>query len=199
MNNWAKNKKLLLILLLVLVVPLLVIVVRQIQELRGRVAGSGEVGLRFFPGSGTFNPGQAVTLKIALYRLANRAINISGAEAVVNVSDKFSINSVNCEPPFDSLPFTRISGQSITVMCAIASTDNPVAIEMNDLPFARLNLTVVSSAVSGAAPIVFTSTKATEANITGQAPDVSTAGVTGDFTIGQGGSQQLEDEDVNEL
>src|SRR3989338_8396103 len=109
MNNWAKNKKLLLILLLVLVVPLLVIVVRQIQELRGRVAGSGEVGLRFFPGSGTFNPGQAVTLKIALYRLANRAINISGAEAVVNVSDKFSINSVNCEPHFNILPFTRIN------------------------------------------------------------------------------------------
>ena len=78
MEKLGKNKKLILVIVLALVVPLLVMAARQIQELRGRAAGSNEVGIRFSPESGTFSPGQQVTVKIAMHKLAQRSINVYG-------------------------------------------------------------------------------------------------------------------------
>ncbi|OGG02135.1 hypothetical protein A2W14_02730 [Candidatus Gottesmanbacteria bacterium RBG_16_37_8] len=181
------NKKLILVILLALVLPLLVLAARQIQDTRKRAAGSNEVGMRFSPASGTFTAGEQVRVKVVMHKLATRTINVSGVQAVLNVSDKFNIDSVQCEAPFNALPFVRINGQSVTLMCAIASVANPVAVTSADLPFASLNLTVADAAVDGPAPIAFSSTRATEAGIAGQAPDVSTAGTTGDYNIGGGG------------
>src|SRR3989338_3969530 len=187
MKSVRKNKKLILIILLAGLLPLLILAARQIQELRGRAAGTSEVGVRLTPSSGTFNPGEQMTLKIAMHKLATRAINVSGAQAQILVSDKFTINSASCEAPFNSLPFTRITGQNITVMCAISSAETPVAVTAADLPFATLNLTVAGSAVAGSGPVTFTSTRVTEAGVSGQAPDVSTAGESGNYDVGGGG------------
>lgn len=190
MNNILKDKKLrkkLTITGLLLVLPLIVLGALQVQNLVKRAAGSNEVGMRFTPSSGVLTPGQQITVKVAMHKLALRTINVSGAQAVIDVSSKFVIDSADCEAPFNGLPFTKINGQSVTIMCAIATTANPVPVNSSDLVFAQLNLTVLNSAGEGNAEIGFTSTRVTEAGIPGQAPDVSTAGTGATFSISSSG------------
>lgn len=183
-----KNKQILITLLLALALPLLVIAAMQIQELRKQAAGTNEVMVQLSPASGNFSSGETVTIKTTLSNTAQRAINISGAQAVLSVDSKFTINSATCLSPFNGLPFTKISGTTVTVMCAIGTGSTPIAVTSAELPFAQLSLTVTGSAVDGAASIAFTSTRATEAGIGGQAPDVSKGGDAGNFTIGSGGT-----------
>lgn len=180
------NKQLLLIVLLALALPLLVIAAMQIQELRKHAAGTNEVAVKLSPASGNFSSGQTMTIKMTLSNTAQRTINISGAQAVLSVDGKFTINSATCLSPFNGLPFTKINGTSVTVMCAIGTGSTPIAVTSAEVPFAQLSLTVAGSAANGAAPIAFTSTRATEAGIAGQAPDVSTGGEAGSYTIGSG-------------
>src|SRR3989344_8793758 len=86
-----ENNKLLLILILVIILPILIIASKQVQDIRNRAAGSNEVGMRLTPSTGTFQPGQQITVKVAMHKLAQRTINISGAQSVLNVNNKFNI------------------------------------------------------------------------------------------------------------
>ena len=174
----------LILLLVVLALPIFIFVVGRVNlDIRNRAAGTNEIGIGFTPGSGSYAPGTAVTVKIALHKLAQRSIIVSGAQAVINVNEKFVINGAACEAPFNGLPFTKINGTAVTVMCAVGAGSQPVSVGTADVAFASLSLTVDSYAQDGTAALAFTSTRATEAGIAGQAPDVSTAGTAANFTI----------------
>lgn len=186
-----KNIKTLIILLFVVIaLPILLLAASTIQDIRNRAAGTNEVAIKFSPSSGSFSATGPLSVKVVMSNLAGRAIKVSGAQAVVNVSDLFTINSATCLAPFNGLPFVRVEGTVVTVMCSIATGSTPVSVTGTDLPFASLNLT---GAAEGTAALSFTSTRATEAGIVGQAPDVSTAGVAASYTLttGQGGGSTV--------
>ena len=107
-------------LLLALILPIIIIGVRQIQDIRNRAAGTNEVVMDLSPSSGTLTPGQQVKVKVNLTGVG-RNINISGAQATLSIDAKFTINSVVCLAPFNGLPYTRIQGTTITLMCAIGT------------------------------------------------------------------------------
>lgn len=168
------------------VLPILIFAAGQIQETRKFAAGSGEIGLRINPRSVEITRSQALTLSVNLYKSGSRSISVSGAQAVITLDSPFTVLSASCVSPFNGLPFVRISGQSVTVMCAIASGANPVAVNLSDVVFANINIRVSSTATLGAADVTFTKTRVTEAGISGQAPDVSTSGLTASFNIVSG-------------
>src|SRR3989338_3949900 len=169
-----------------LVLPILIFAAGQIQEVRKFAAGSGEIGLRINPRSVEITRGQALTLSVNLYKSGSRSISVSGAQAVLSLDSPFIIQSATCVSPFNGLPFVKINGQSVTVMCAIASGANPVSVSLSDVVFAKINITVASTAPLGAADVSFTKTRVTEAGVSGQAPDVSTSGLTASFNIVSG-------------
>ncbi|OGG05496.1 hypothetical protein A3D05_01555 [Candidatus Gottesmanbacteria bacterium RIFCSPHIGHO2_02_FULL_40_24] len=181
-KNSEKNKFFLIIALLVFI-PLGIYATGLVQDIRNRAAGTNEVGLRFSPMSGIYKPGDVIDLKVTLHKLVSRSINVSGAQAVFTVSDKFNVGEVNCQSPFDGLPFVKVNGQTVTVFCAINTFTSPVPVTSSDLPFASVSLTVSQQALEGQALIEFVSTRVTESGISGQAPDVSTAGTSATFTI----------------
>ncbi|KKS95427.1 MAG: hypothetical protein UV73_C0018G0040 [Candidatus Gottesmanbacteria bacterium GW2011_GWA2_43_14] len=161
---------------------------RQNIDIRNRAAGTNEIDIHFLPPSGTFSPGQTFDAQLNLFKVASRSINVSGAQVVLDISTKFNIVSANCIAPFDGLPFVSIQGQKVTLMCAIAIGTNPVPVTSSDLAFANVKLMVDPGAAVGSAPISFTSTRATEGGISGQAPDVSTAGTAPSYIIGTQGA-----------
>ena len=140
------------------VLPILLFAAGQIQETRKFAAGSGEIGLRISPRSAEIIQGQTVTLSVNLYKSGSRSISVSGAQAVIALDNPFNILSASCVSPFNGLPFVRISGQTVTVMCAIASGANPVTVALSDVAFANINVRVASTAPLGAADVVFTIT-----------------------------------------
>src|SRR3989344_2819306 len=120
------------------VLPILIFAAGQIQEGRKFAAGSGEKGLRINPRSVEISRGQALTLSVNLYKSGSRSISVSGAQAVISLDSPFIIQSATCVSPFNGLPFVRINGQSVTVMCAIASGSNPVPLGLSDVVFVRI-------------------------------------------------------------
>jgi len=167
----------------VVMLPALLLAAKNRQDIRNYAAGSGEAGVEFAPAGGNVTHNQVLTLTVNMYKIASRAISVSGAQAVFTVDSRFTIGSATCVAPFDGLPFVKVSGQSVTVMCAIASGGSPVALTSANKPFANIKLTVGASAPLGAANVTFTSTRVTEAGIAGQAPDVSTGGETASFNV----------------
>src|SRR3990167_2385593 len=176
---------LIIITLLVVFLPLVIFMTRQNQDIRNRAQGTNEAGLRFEPASGTFPPGQEVTINVAMYNISGRTINVSGAQSVLNVSNKFAIVSDSCEAPFNGVPFTRITNQTVTVMCAIQTGTTPINLTNSNSVFAKVVLNP-NAGSSGNAPLTFTSTRVTEAGVPNQAPDVSDAGANSTYIIGQG-------------
>lgn len=176
---------LLIVAALIIILPLIIYVARQNQDIRNRAQGTNEAGLRFEPSSGTFPPGQDVTINVAMYNIGTRTINVSGAQSVLNISNKFNIVSASCEAPFDGVPFTKITNQSVTVMCAIQTGTTPVNLTNSNSIFAKVVLNPKAGS-SGNAPVTFTSTRVTEAGVPNQAPDVSDAGANSTYIIGQG-------------
>ena len=176
---------LIIITLLVVFLPLVIFMTRQNQDIRNRAQGTNEAGLRFEPASGTFPPGQEVTINVAMYNISGRTINVSGAQSVLNVSNKFAIVSASCEAPFNGVPFTRITNQTVTVMCAIQTGTTPINLTNSNSVFAKVVLNP-NAGSSGNAPLTFTSTRVTEAGVPNQAPDVSDAGANSTYIIGQG-------------
>ena len=176
---------LLIVAALIIILPLIIYVARQNQDIRNRAQGSNEVGLRFDPASGTFAPGQDVTINVAVYKTASRTINVSGVQSDLNISTKFDIVSANCEAPFNGLPFTKINNQAVTFMCAIQTGSNPVTLTNANKIFAKVKVRP-KSGTTGNAPVSFTSTRVTEAGVPNQAPDVSDAGTNSTYIIGQG-------------
>lgn len=172
--------------LLIAVLPALVILSRNNQDIRNRAAGTSEVNVSFNPSTGTKPIGTPFDLELRVNKnpivTAGRDILVSGAQATVTVSDKFIINSATCKSPFDGLKVARITGQSITFMCAIGVGAEPVSTTGLGTGFADINLTPKDD-TSGVADITFDSTRITEAGIPGQAPDVSNAGQNATFTI----------------
>src|SRR3990167_788410 len=161
------------------------------QEIRPRAQGSGEVDLKFEPASGNKGKGENFKVDLLLERypiniqvMPVREIKVSGAQAVVNVSDKFTIDSATCETPFNGLPVANINGQTVTFICGIALGTNPVALDATGKSFASVKVTIKNNAADGIAPISFSSTRVTEAGQAGQAPDVSTGGQNAEFTVG---------------
>ncbi|MBM3283022.1 hypothetical protein FJY90_02090 [Candidatus Gottesmanbacteria bacterium] len=183
-NLTTKQKVNLIILLgIVIALPIGVYLVGQQQELRKRAEGTREVDLRFDPPSGEKHRGDTFSTIIKIFKTTDRSIKASGIQAVINVSNKINIGSIVCQPPFDALPFIRINGQSVTMMCSIAIGVNPPELTSMGQAFTLLNFTVKNDAEEGDAPITFTSTRVTEAGISGQAPDVSTGGQPASFTV----------------
>ena len=176
---------LLIVAALIIILPLIIYVARQNQDIRNRAQGSNEIGLRFEPASGTFAPGQDVTINVAVYKTASRTINVSGVQSVLNTSTKFDIVSANCEAPFNGLPFTKINNQAVTFMCAIQTGSNPVTLTNSNKIFAKVKVRP-KSGTTGNAPVSFTSTRVTEAGVPNQAPDVSNAGTNSTYIIRQG-------------
>jgi len=184
-SNLTTKQKISLLMLLgiVIVLPLGLYLVGQQQELRKRAEGTREVDLRFDPTTGEKYRGETFPIFIKIFKMAQRSIKASGIQVTINVSNKFTINSAVCQPPFDALPFIKINGQSVTVMCTIALGVDPPELTALGQAFTLLNFTVKSDAEEGDAPITFTSTRVTEAGVAGQAPDVSTGGQPASFTV----------------
>ncbi|KKS95888.1 MAG: hypothetical protein UV73_C0013G0033 [Candidatus Gottesmanbacteria bacterium GW2011_GWA2_43_14] len=175
--------KLLLLSAVVIILPLAVYLALNRQELRERAAGSNEVDIKFTPSSGTRPLGASFEIAATVNKLAQRSISVSGVQMTVTAADQFALNSATCQAPFNGLPFVSINGQSMTVMCAISAGATPVALTGTNLTFAKVNLTVKPEAAVGEAGLTFTSTRVTEAGISGQAPDVSTAGGNALYTL----------------
>lgn len=171
------------LLLLILILPLALFLTRQRQEIRKKAEGTREVELILSPILSGLKRGEGINGKIILSNVSQRNILASGAQATIEVSDKFTIVSVKCEEPFNGLSIARINGQIVTFLCAIGVGVNPPALDNLGKVFASLNVSVKDDAPYGPAFIKFTSTRVTEAGITGQAPDVSTRGQDANFTI----------------
>lgn len=192
------NQKIGIVTLLLVIIGILAVVssTQKSQDIRNRAVGTGEVDIRFDPSSGTYSPGQSFDVYLKLYATAGN-ISVSGAEATVNVSDQFTINSYSCTTPFDKLTYAIPNGQNITFRCAVGLPDpppnnySPVVVTSAGQSFAKINLTVKSSAQPGTTmllsfPIISqgkVDTRVTRAGLSGQAPDVSTSGQNASFTI----------------
>lgn len=175
----------------VLLLPLAIYLALNNSELRKLAQGSNEVGIRFSPAQATLSAGQTLDATVSMYKVATRTIAVSGTQSVLEVSDKFTINSAACQAPFDGVPFSKINGQQVTIICAISPGAAPVTLATTAIPFAKINLTVKSTAVAGTAPITYTSTRVTEAGVSGQAPDLSTAGDPPSFEIAAIGTEDV--------
>lgn len=183
------NKKqalsLLIIFGLLLTIPLGLALVKQRQEIRKKAAGSYEVDLRLDPSSGEKAQGETFTVNVKLSKNAQREIKISGAEVVLQVSEKLTINSVSCASIFDGLKVERIDNENnkITLMCTINLDSELITLSTIPLALGAINFSVKSDASEGEAAVSFEATRVTEAGIPGQAPDVSSAGETATYTI----------------
>lgn len=174
---------LLIFLGLLLVLPLTLLLVKQRQEIRKRAAGSAEVDLRLDPSSGEKTQGESFGVEIKLLKLASREIKISGAEAVLEVDERLIIDSVSCGPSFDGLGVERVENQKITLMCTINIDTEPISLEKEPILMGTVSFSVKEEASLGEARVTFSETRVTEAGIPGQAPDVSTSGQDGSYTI----------------
>ena len=182
-SSLPRNKliALFIVLGLLAVLPMVIYLAMTRQDLRNRAAGSDEVGIRFSPTNIYKIEGETFDVSVNAYKIAERIIKASGAQVKLSVDDSFSINSAQCTAPFDGVPFTRIDGQTVTVICAISPASDPVDLTADDLPFAAINLTLNTPSHEGPLEIILESTRITEAGVAGQAPDVSTAGEDATF------------------
>lgn len=170
--------------LFVLLIPSVLVVQNAKTDTRSRAAGSNEVEVRLDPDSPLQHRTNQFTSTISLVKTASRAIIVSGAQAVIDVpSPIFTINSATCSAPFNGTPFTSIVGTRITLFCAISPGSASVAMTSTPTVFGSINLTVNAGAALGPTQLTFVSTRATEAGITNQSPDVSTAGTNASLTI----------------
>ncbi|KKS48014.1 hypothetical protein A3J20_06380 [Candidatus Gottesmanbacteria bacterium RIFCSPLOWO2_02_FULL_42_29] len=184
-SSLPRNKLLALFIVLGLlaVLPMVIYLAMTRQDLRNRAAGSDEVGIRFSPTNIYKTEGETFDVSVNTYKIADRSIKASGVQVKLSVDDSFSINSAKCSEPFDGVPFTKIDGQSVTVICAISPASDPVDLTADDLPFAQINLTLNTPSHEGPLEIIIESTRVTEAGVAGQAPDVSTTGENATFKL----------------
>jgi hypothetical protein len=192
-KNLSIKQNILLILSLVILLslPIAIIISNQAQDIKNFAQGTNEVDLRFTPVSLDIQKGSNVVSDIKIFKTATRNITSSGAQAILNLNSAFSNISASCVAPFNGMPFVRVNGNQVTVLCGIAFSANPVSLNANGTSFARVSFTVNTNASLGAAPVVFTQTRVTEAGVVGQSPDVSTAGITANFNIVAGVSVTL--------
>ena len=198
--NFSLTKKqisnILIIVLLLFLLAVALVVVRQRQEIRKKAVGSGEVDLLFNPGDGVRVANEQFSVDLALKIAPTgspRSINVSGADVIINASDKLDINSVNCLAPFTGLALATFSGHTATFHCAIGVGVTPVALSLSAVkPFAVINFTVSSAAVTGdVLTLQFDSqsTKVTEVvtftgtPTPGLAPNLATAGLNASFAV----------------
>src|SRR3989344_9488476 len=160
---------------------------RRPQIIDKRALGTSEVDLVLVPTSGAITRGNLFSVDVAMKKTASRPIQVSGAESNLTVSSNLTVNTVVCLAPFDGLKVTTINGQQISILCTIPVNDSskpPQTLATSNMPFARITLTVPSSAPTGStATIQFTKTRVTEAGLPGQSPDVSTGGTNGSYLI----------------
>src|SRR3989304_5126180 len=164
-SSLPRNKLLALFIVLGLlaVLPMVIYLAMTRQDLRNRAAGSDEVGIRFSPTNIYKTEGETFDVSVNTYKIADRSIKASGVQVKLSVDDSFSINSAKCSEPFDGVPFTKIDGQSVTVICAISPASDPVDLTADDLPFAQINLTLNTPSHEGPLEIIMESTRVTEA------------------------------------
>ncbi len=123
----------------------------------------------------------------SIQMITNQALPVSGAEATVTISDKLTIDDINskCIAPFDRIVRNEINTETntATFLCAIDPNATPPTLEVGKgMQFARLFLTVKDNQ-SGEAPITFTRTRVTQANIENQAPDIANDGTNYTYQI----------------
>lgn len=120
------------------------------------------------------------TFETSIQMVSNQQVQISGAEATVNVSNKFTIDDVQskCIAPFDRVSYVTIdnSTNTATFLCAIDPNITPPTLQVGaPVQFARIVLTIKDKE-SGEAPITFLRTRVTQANLPNQAPDIANDG-----------------------
>lgn len=170
--------------LFLLLIPSVYIVQQGGNDIRNRAAGSGEVDIGIDTGSPTYSAGNQFTIQIAMRKIVSRTIVVSGAQAVVDVPlSVFSISSATCIAPFNGTPFVSITGPRVTLFCALSPGAPVVDLSSSPTIFGSISLSVNPDAALGTSQLTFAGTRATEANIQGQSPDVSTAGTNATITI----------------
>ncbi|OGG02134.1 hypothetical protein A2W14_02725 [Candidatus Gottesmanbacteria bacterium RBG_16_37_8] len=176
-----QKKKIKLIIVLLLFLPVLIYATKLVQNMQKQAAGSNEVDVKFNPSTASYSKGDNISLKMVVQKTSQRSISISGVQAVFNVGNEMNVNNVSCLSPFTGLPFVRINSQQVTVFCAIGPGASPVALTSQEISFALVNITVKPDAMEGTTYINFEATRVTETG--SQATDVSTGGITGQYTI----------------
>lgn len=180
------NKRLLTVLILIGLIIFIWVVLnglRERQDIRKKAVGSGEVSLAFKTMGMSISKGDNFKPTIRLYNDSVRVIKVSGAQAILNVSDKFIINSVRCLGSFNDVPFINISNQKVTVMCSIGVGATPIELTDTGTEWVEFDLTVPSIATTGIAEITFQATSEKVTEDLPDAPDVSAAGQNASYQI----------------
>ncbi|OGG23451.1 hypothetical protein A3E42_00190 [Candidatus Gottesmanbacteria bacterium RIFCSPHIGHO2_12_FULL_40_13] len=181
----TKYRRLLLIIAIFVVLFLFLLKLNSTKkrEIDKIEEGSREVAVQLNPREGEKVIGESFEVMISLSKRTDRDIKISGAQAELLASDGLKFDSAECLEPFNGLPYVKINGRIITLVCSISIDSEAVIISDDDINFGRVNLTAAGGGKASQESLSFNRVRVTESGIEGKAPDLSLLGGKALFVI----------------
>lgn len=158
---------------------------KGIPDIRIHAQGATEADI--VPGltSGNLTLNQPSDISLNITKASTRAFTISGAQVVVGVNSRLSLNPANshCLSPFSvESKIVNPTANTLSIFCSIPLNQAAVSIPVGaGIPFANINVTLINNDPLVSARLILSQKKVTEAGVPNSAPNLSAGATPGTY------------------